>query len=37
MFYEWRGDAELEVLLERHRAIGNTVELVEKEPEFRWR
>ena len=36
-FSEWADDARLEELLERHRGLGNTVELVEQEPEFRWR
>ena len=36
-FYAWADDAKLQELLERHRGIGNTVELVEKEPEFRLR
>ena len=36
-FYEWADDARLQELLERHRQNGNTIEFVEKEPEFRWR
>jgi hypothetical protein len=36
-FFEWVDDQHLAELLERHRTNGNTVELSEKGPEFRWR